>query len=117
MVACSQCVFTYISPSCLLQEQMFQLWLRDPASSAYNSGFTAVLEGPLDLPALQTAAQLVVERQQVTFHSQILRHALLCRVCARSCARLDHYNKQAACSLADTSLLVRPHSRCGHVSS
>ena len=66
MVACSQCVLTYISPLRLLQEQMFQLWLRDPASSAYNSGFSALLEGPLDMPALQAAAQLVVERQQVS---------------------------------------------------
>ena len=50
----------------LTQEQMFQLWLRDPASSAYNSGFTAVLEGPLDMAALQAAAQLVFVRQQVS---------------------------------------------------
>ena len=45
---------------------MFQLWLRDPASSAYNSGFSALLEEPLNMPALQAAAQLVVERQQVS---------------------------------------------------
>ena len=47
------------------QEQFFQLWNRDPASTAYNSGFAMVLQGPLDVAALQAAAQLVFERQQV----------------------------------------------------
>lgn len=53
------CIFRFV-----LQEQMFQLWVRAPNSSAYNSGFTAVLDGPLDAAALQRAAQLVCERQQ-----------------------------------------------------
>lgn len=43
---------------------MFRLWMRDPTSSAYNSGFTAVLQGQLDVAALQSAAQLMFERQQ-----------------------------------------------------
>jgi hypothetical protein len=46
-----------------MQEQMFQLWVRDPSSGAYNSGFSAVLEGPLDAAAMQAAMQMVFERQ------------------------------------------------------
>jgi hypothetical protein len=42
----------------------FQLWQKDPISTAYNSGFVSVLSGALDLGALQMAALLVYERQQ-----------------------------------------------------
>ena len=44
---------------------MFRLWTRNPSSSAYNSGFSAVVQGDLNVAALQSAAQLVFERQQV----------------------------------------------------
>ena len=70
---CSSLVSTHITISSIhistlhpTQEQMFQLWQRDPTSMAYNSGFTAMLEGPLDVAALQAAARLVFERQQVS---------------------------------------------------
>lgn len=41
----------------------FQLWQREPSSTAYNSGFASVLQGSLDLGSLQMAALLVYERQ------------------------------------------------------
>lgn len=46
----------------------------DTASAAYNSGFSSMLLGPLHLPALQAAAALVFERQQV--HHSVFRHML-----------------------------------------
>lgn len=49
-----------------MQEQFFQLWQLDPSSLAYNSGFMTVLNGHLHLPALQAAAQLLFDRQQVS---------------------------------------------------
>ena len=63
-----------------LQEQFFQLWQRAPNSGAYNSGFTAVLQGPVDLAALQTAARLVFERQQVR---QLPDSTPPCHVCVQ----------------------------------
>ena len=47
------------------QEQFYQLWEQNPASSAYNSGFFLCLEGGLDMNVLQAAAALLFERQQV----------------------------------------------------
>jgi hypothetical protein len=51
-----------------LQEQFYQLWEQNPASSAYNSGFYLCLEGQLDVNLLRAAAALLVERQQVGGH-------------------------------------------------
>ncbi len=53
------------------QEQHFQLWERAPDSSAYNSGFTSVLRGPLDTAALQAATRMLFDRQQVWRSSAI----------------------------------------------
>ena len=48
-----------------VQEQFYQLWERAPDSSAYNSGFAAMLRGPVDVAALQIAARSLFKRQQV----------------------------------------------------
>ena len=48
-----------------VQEQFYQLWERAPDSAAYNSGFAALLRGPVDVAALQIAARSLFERQQV----------------------------------------------------
>jgi hypothetical protein len=50
---------------CVLQEQFFQLWQLAPASSTYNSGFSAFISGDLDATALQLAAHMVFQRQEV----------------------------------------------------
>ena len=64
-----------------LQEQFYQLWESAPDSSAYNSGFTALLEGPLNVAALQAAVHAVFERQQVRHHftRAALQHCLPAR--------------------------------------
>ena len=49
----------------MLQEQFFQLWQLAPASSTYNSGFSAFISGDLDATALQLAARMVFQRQEV----------------------------------------------------
>jgi hypothetical protein len=54
-----------IAPLSYQQEQFYQLWERAPDSSAYNSGFTAWIQGPIRLHALQAAARMVLKRQQV----------------------------------------------------
>lgn len=50
----------------VMQEQFFRQWQRDPQSPANNVGFNAVITGNLDLAALQKAAVMVFERQQVS---------------------------------------------------
>ena len=64
-----------------MQEQFYQLWESAPDSSAYNSGFTALLEGSLNVAALQAAVHTVYERQQVChyFISGALRHCIPAR--------------------------------------
>ena len=54
---------------CVLQEQFFQLWQLAPASNTYNSGFSAFISGDLDATALQLAACMVFQRQEVHFET------------------------------------------------
>jgi hypothetical protein len=49
------------------QEQFFQLWERAPESAMYNSGFSAFLHGNLDVAALQAAAHMLCQRQEVSW--------------------------------------------------
>lgn len=73
--ACNMCV--------LLQEQFFRQWQSDRQPPANHVGFNAVIAGSLDLAALQKAAIMVFQRQQV--HCAVLQGRAVSR-CTRLCS-------------------------------
>lgn len=64
-----------------MQEQFYQLWENAPDSTAYNSGFELCLEGNLDLKALQAAAAMLFERQQVSSAAALHSYVQQCYAC------------------------------------
>ena len=79
---------THMSPIAM-QEQFFQLWMSNPSSLAYNAGFVAGITGRLEIGALQTAAQLLFDRQEVCQRGNHGMRTTSCRDSWKVCVFLE----------------------------